>query len=386
MRTSVIYLDNAATSFPKPESVMEAMVDFSLNIGANPGRSGHRLSVQAGRVVYEARENVASLIGASDPMQIVITMNATMAINIALQGLLSPGDHVITSALEHNSVARTLRFLETKGVEFTKISCNPETSVIDAGEVSAAVKANTKCIVMMHASNVSGYIIPVRDIATIAHQHNLIFIVDGAQTAGAVPIDVEEDGIDIFVFTGHKGLLGPQGTGGLYIKKGLVLRPLLFGGTGSRSEHDRHPEFMPDCLEAGTPNTIGLAGLTAGASYLLDRRIADIRDYELQLSEYASSQLSGINGITIHGRAGNSEDYVSIFSLSISGKECSEVARILDEEFGIMVRSGLHCAPWAHEALGTAPTGTFRVSLSPYTTREELEILFQALEEISRRA
>ncbi|PKM79315.1 MAG: cysteine desulfurase, partial [Firmicutes bacterium HGW-Firmicutes-13] len=260
----VYYMDNAATSFPKPKEVLAAMEDYFNNIGGNPGRSGHRLSVKGGEVVYETRESLARLFNIEDSLRIVFTLNGTMAINMALWGLLNPGDHVITSSLEHNSVARPLRFLETKGIEFTRISCAPPNYQLDLVELEQNVRKNTKLIAILHGSNVVGTIFPLEEVGKIAEKHGLCFLVDAAQTAGAYPIDVRKAGIHLLAFTGHKGLFGPQGTGGLYVAPGFKLKSYLRGGTGSLSEEDRQPDFMPDALESGTPNALGLAGLGAG--------------------------------------------------------------------------------------------------------------------------
>lgn len=381
----LIYLDNAATSFPKPESVMQAMSEFAMNIGANPGRSGHRKSVEAGRIVYEAREKLAGIIKAPDPLRIAFTLNATMSLNFALQGFLKPGDHVITSSMEHNSVARNLRFLESRGVELTRIGCDQQNGRLDVDVIRQAIRKNTKAFVVMHASNVTGRIFPIRDIGGLAKEKDIVLIVDAAQTAGAIPVNVIEEEIDILAVTGHKSLLGPQGTGALYVREGIELSPLLHGGTGSRSEEDQHPLFMPDCFEAGTPNTIGIAGLAAGLGELDATGITRIREVELELSRLLIHRLEGHGGIRIYGRQDAVEKYLPVFSLAINGWPCSSVAQTLDEEFGIMVRSGLHCAPWAHETLGTYPDGLVRLSAGAFSTTDDINRVADALIDISNR-
>jgi cysteine desulfurase / selenocysteine lyase len=268
-----IYFDNAATSWPKPATMMEAMIRFNDTVGANPGRSGHRLSIEASRVVYGAREAVAHLLGAPDPLSVVFTKNATEGLNCALLGLLKAGDHVVTSSMEHNSVMRPLRFFERQGVEVTAVPCS-STGELNPEDVGKSMKGNTRAMVTTHASNVTGTIMPIDELATIAHDHGALFILDAAQTAGALPIDVLRTGIDICCFTGHKSLTGPQGTGGFYIRQGLEeqVAPLMRGGTGSASEFEEQPHFLPDRFESGTPNALGLAGLAAGVATVLESR------------------------------------------------------------------------------------------------------------------
>lgn len=386
MDKNLIYMDNAATSFPKPRELTEAMAHYSNDIGANPGRSGHHMSVEAGRVIYETREKVAELLRAPDPMSIAFALNATMGINIALFGVIKPGDHVITSSLEHNSMARPLRYLESLGVELTRVSCDAATSELDTDELRGSIKPNTRCIAMMHASNVSGYLFPVREIGALAKEYDILFIVDGAQTVGSVPVDVEDLNIDMLAFTGHKGMLGPQGTGGLYVRPGLIVKPLLMGGTGSRSEDDHHPGFMPDRLEAGTPNGIGLAGLGAGLDYIKDRGVDSIREHELALSDYFLKRAASIEKLTVHARGSSIKNYLPVFSVSIEGVDSSEAARLMDVEYNIMVRSGLHCSPWAHKALKTAPQGTMRISFGAFTALPEVDAVVGALEDIAAKA
>ncbi len=274
----LLYFDNAATSWPKPEETQAAMNRYLREIGGSPGRSGHRLSIEAGRVILDAREAVALLFGVDDPSRIVFTKNATEALNIALRGLLNAGDHVITSSMEHNSVMRPLRALEEEGVAVSVIPCSVR-GELDPAALPSAIRPNTKAIILTHASNVTGTILPIGEAGRVAREHGLILIVDAAQTAGVLPICVEEMGIDLLAFTGHKSLFGPPGTGGLYIRKGLEtqIRPLMTGGTGSRSEFEEQPLFLPDKFEAGTPNTIGLAGLAAGVSWILARGVDAIR-------------------------------------------------------------------------------------------------------------
>jgi len=274
----IIYMDNAATSWPKPEGTMKAMAEYSHSIGASPGRSGHRMSLDAGRVVLDARESVSELFCVKNLLRVVFTKNATEALNIAIAGLLMPGDHVITSGMEHNSVMRPLRLMEKKGVELSIIPCSPS-GEMNPEDVSRCIKKNTRAIYLTHASNVTGTIMPIADIGKIAREKGVIFCVDAAQTAGVIPIDVEEMCIDILAFTGHKSIFGPQGTGGFYMTEGLEKEvcPIMTGGTGSRSESEEHPDFLPDRYESGTPNVIGIAGLNAGIRFIRSIGIETIR-------------------------------------------------------------------------------------------------------------
>ena len=375
------YMDNAATSFPKPEEVLAVMEHFFNNTGGNPGRSGHRLSLKSGEIVYETRDLLAQLFNIEDPLQIVFTLNATMAINMALSGLLKPGDHVITSSLEHNSLARPLRYMETKGVEITRISCSPPDFQINLEELEQSIQKNTRLIALMHGSNVTGTIFPLKEIGKIAKKHGLYFMVDAAQTAGAYPIDVQREGIHMLAFTGHKGLFGPQGTGGLYIDPRLKIESFIRGGTGSLSEEDRQPDFMPDVLESGTPNAMGLAGLSAGVKYILKEGIDKIRGKEEELTFFLLKGLKEIDGIKVFGEE-SVKRRMPIISFLVDGVSPSTVGEILDDEYNILVRVGLHCSPWAHESMGTIPEGTVRVSLSYFNTEKQVDNLIKALKEI----
>ncbi|MBN2078379.1 MAG: aminotransferase class V-fold PLP-dependent enzyme [Spirochaetes bacterium] len=377
---NTIYFDNAATSWPKPESMMQAMVAFNANVGANPGRSGHRLSIEAGRIVFDARESVASLLGAKDPFTVVFSRNATEAINIAVRGLLKAGDHVITTGMEHNSVMRPLREAEREGIELEVVPCSP-TGVIEPDDMARAIKKNTKALFVTHASNVTGTIMPVRELAAIARERGVITCVDAAQTAGSVPIDVERDAIDILFFTGHKSLYGPQGTGGMYIREGLesLVAPLERGGTGSRSEFEEHPDFMPDRFESGTPNAIGIAGLGAGVRHIMETGIENIRSREMALTGLFMEGLAALGGVRVHG-PGDSARKTAVTSFTVEGMSTSDISFELDERFGIMTRPGLHCAPSAHRTVGTFPGGTVRCSFGMYTTEEEILAALRAIE------
>lgn len=385
-KPSVIYLDNAASSWPKPDETWQAMEHFMRSVGANPGRSGHRLSIEAGRILIEAREALAELFGIDNPLRIVFTRNATESLNLAIYGLLQPGDHCITTSMEHNSVMRPLRALEKKGVELTVVPCSLK-GELDPWEIEKAIKKNTRLIVTTHASNVVGTLMPISEVGEIAHAHGIPFCIDAAQTAGALPIDCKKMRIDLLAFTGHKSLYGPQGTGGLYIREGFEkgLAPLMQGGTGSRSEFQEQPDFMPDKYESGTPNTVGVAGLGAGARFCLAQGVAHIRAKEEGLTHMLIEGLGSIPGVLVCG-CGDAKKQVAICSFTIRDLSPSEITMELDEEFGIMSRPGLHCAPLAHQAIATFPQGTVRLSAGYFTTEEEIAVAIEAVEKIAARS
>jgi len=378
----MIYLDNPATSWPKPPQVKEAMNRFMEEIGGNPGRSGHALSIEAARIIYEAREALSILFHVRDSSRIVFTLNATESINLALKGLLKYKDHVITSSMEHNSVMRPLRDLEKRGIELTVVPCF-EDGTLNPGEVEKEIKTNTRMIVLNHASNVTGTLLPIREVGRISREYDLLFLVDAAQTAGAYPIDVERDNIDLLAFTGHKSLYGPQGTGGLVIGERIQekeMNPLKQGGTGSRSEFEEQPDFLPDRFESGTPNSVGIAGLLAGIRFVLDQGVEKIHQYEISLIEKLMRGLREFPKIRFYG-PGNGSERISTVSFNIEGLSPSDVALRLEKEFGILCRSGLHCAPSAHRTIGTFPEGTVRFGLSYFNSEEHVD---QALQGMSR--
>jgi len=386
-KPKAIYLDNAATSWPKPPSVTDAMVHFLQEIGANPGRSGHRLSVEAARIVYAAREAVAELFRASDPLRVVFGPNVTEALNLALRGLLHVGDHVITSSMEHNSMMRPLRALERKGVEVTVVACSSE-SLLDPADVEAAIRPSTTLIALNHASNVTGTLLPVAEAGRIACRHDVLLLVDAAQTGGAYPVDVEADGIDLLAFTGHKSLYGPMGTGGLILGKRVDLgrlEPLVRGGTGSRSEREEQPDFPPDMYESGTPNAVGLAGLNAGVRWVCEQGVETIRAHEEALARRLIAGLSDIPGVTLYGTLDAAHQTATI-SFTIADLQPSEIGLRLDEEHDIMCRVGLHCAPAAHRTIGTLPAGTVRFGLGAFNTEEHVDTALSAVEQLAREA
>jgi len=375
-----VYLDNAATSWPKPPAVAEAMLHFLQKIGASPGRSAHRLSIEAGRVVEETREGLAQFFGAPDPSRIVFASNATQAINLALRGLLRPGTEVVTSSMEHNSVMRPLRALEREGVRVRVVTADSR-GHLDPVAMEEAIRPATSLIVLNQASNVSGTLLPVAEVGRIARRHGLLLLVDSATTAGAYPIDIERDCIDLLAFTGHKSLYGPTGTGGLVIGDRVdtaALDPLVRGGTGSRSESEDQPTFLPDAYESGTPNTTGIAGLGAAVRWLQSTGVPEIRRRQIAQLQQLETGLRAIPGVTVYGPA-DARQRMAPLSFNIQGLSPSDAGLRLDEEHGILCRVGLHCAPAAHRTLGTSPDGTVRFAPGAYTTPADLDQAIDAV-------
>jgi len=377
----MIYFDNAATSWPKPPAVAAAVQEQLTSAGGNPGRSGHRFSVAAARIVEEAREALALLFHAPDPSRIAFAHNATHALNVALYGLLRPGDRVVTTSVEHNSVMRPLRHLETTGVTVEVVPCEPD-GMLDLRRVDRALTPGTRLLVTTHGSNVAGTILPVGDLAAMARRRGVRYLVDAAQTAGTVPIDVQALGLDVLAFTGHKGLFGPTGTGGLYVRDGVELPPLLRGGTGSDSAHEVQPEFMPDVFESGTVNVAGIAGLAAGVRFLVDVGVEAVQAHECDLATRFADAVSAIPGVTIYGPSAGASR-CGLVSFNVAGASPSEVGLLLDEEFGIMARTGLHCAPAAHRTLGTCPAGAVRFGFGWFNAIAEVDAAVAALREIA---
>nr|HPI92568.1 aminotransferase class V-fold PLP-dependent enzyme [Deltaproteobacteria bacterium]HPR54664.1 aminotransferase class V-fold PLP-dependent enzyme [Deltaproteobacteria bacterium] len=375
-------LDNAASSWPKPEAAIEAVERALRDTAANPGRSGHSLSVEAARIIADARQETAALFGAADPLRIVFTKNATEALNIVINGLLGPGDHVITSSMEHNSVMRPLSVAHRRGVSVSTVPCS-KTGELDPGDVRKAFTKDTRLIVLTHASNVAGTVMPVAEVGAIARAEGIPFCMDAAQTAGCLPIDVDAMDVDLLAFTGHKSLYGPQGTGGLFVREGLEERisPLMTGGTGSASEHEEQPLFMPDKYEAGTPNTPGIAGLLAGVRFVASQGVAAIRRHESALVSMLLEGLGAIPGVHIHGPADPGKG-IAVVSFTIDGMDASEIAFRLDDGYGIMSRPGLHCAPSAHRTLGTFPGGTVRLGIGYFNTETHIRSALEAVSSI----
>jgi len=382
----MIYLDHAATSWPKPPVVLQAMTDFLERAGGNPGRSGHRLSIAAGRIVFDARDTIAEFFNAPDPLRVILTCNVTQALNIVLWGMLRPGDRVVTSSIEHNSVMRPLRALERQGVQITVVPCAPD-GTLDINDLAAAMHPRPTLVVLNHASNVTGTLLPVAEAARIAHQAGSLILVDAAQTAGVLPIDVQQMDIDLLAFTGHKGLLGPPGTGGLLISPHVdvgCIRPTVCGGTGSRSEFEEQPDMLPDKFESGTPNGVGIAGLAAGIGYVRERGIEAIRAHEQSLTHMLIEGLMTIPGVTVYGPHDANKQTATV-SFTAQGLSVSEIGFRLDEEYAILSRVGLHCSPATHRTIGTFPDGTIRLAPGVSTTPEDIEHTLKAVERICRR-
>ena len=381
----MIYLDNASTTFPKPETVPQAVYRYMTAQGANINRGCYDSAYDVEELVFETRQMLCDLFGGSDCKNVIFTKNVTESLNVILKGFLRPGDHVLVSAMEHNAMMRPIRQLEAAGVEFDRIPCDEQGNLI-LSALENMVKPNTKAIAMMHASNVCGTVLPIRQVGEFARDHGLKFIVDCAQTAGVFPIDMEEDCIDALAFTGHKGLLGPQGIGGFILKEEMIglIDPLLSGGTGSISHTEEIPAFMPDRFEPGTMNLPGIMGLHAGLEWLAETGIDAIRDHELKLTGRMLAGLTKLEGeglIRIVGRR-DLENRTGVVSIQTLTKELSQAAFELDAEHGIQTRVGLHCAPSAHTTLGTYPTGTIRFSFGWFNTEADVDAALHALEEI----
>ena len=379
----MIYLDYAATSWPKPPEVRRAMADFLEQAGGNPGRSGHRLSVAAGRIVYDAREAVADLFRVADPQRVILTANATHAINLALRGYLRPGDRVVTTGVEHNAVMRPLRALAQEGVRLTVVPGTTDGS-LDLPTMRQALGAGTRLVVATHANNVTGTILPIPEIAALAHAAGALLLVDAAQTGGVVPIDLPASGIDLLAFTGHKGLCGPPGTGGLVFGERVdagAFAPLVRGGTGSRSESEEQPEDLPDKFEGGTPNGVGIAGLGAGVRVILERGVEAIRAHEVGLTTSLLDGLQDIPDVRVYGPT-DPQRRTAVVSFTVAGRHVSDLGLRLDEEHGVLCRVGLHCAPATHRTIRTFPSGTVRMAPGIFTTRHEVETVVEAVRKV----
>lgn len=377
-----IYFDNGATSFPKPELVY-GEIEKTMRNSSNPGRSGHKMALESSRIIYRTRELLAHLFSINDPLNIVFTQNCTDSLNLGIKGILKKGDHAITTSMEHNSVIRPLKTLEDRGIiELTIVEGN-KMGMVSCEDIEEAIRPNTKMIITIHSSNVVGTLLPISKIGDLARKHKIIYMVDAAQSAGIYDINVERTNIDLLAFPGHKGLLGPQGTGGLYIRKGLVLETQREGGTGSQSELLSQPHVMPDRYEGGTLNTMGIAGLGAGVKFILEEGLDNIRKQGENLSQYLIDGLSKIDNVIIYGTK-DVNTQVPVVSINIGEADPSEISFILDNTYDIACRSGLHCAPLAHKTIGTFDRGTIRFSMGYFNTMEEADRVIKAVEEISK--
>lgn len=376
-----IYLDNAATSWPKPEAVYTAVDNYMRNLGAPAGRSVYAEAVEVERLINQARQRVARLIDVEDAHRVVFTLNGTDSLNIAIHGLLQPGDHVVTTVCEHNSVLRPLRQLqETHVIEVTRVACD-DRGIVDADAIAKAIRPATRLIVITHASNVTGAIQPIAPIGQIAAEHDTFFLVDAAQTLGHVPLSAREMGAHLLAAPGHKGLMGPLGTGILYVseKAEQWLPTTRQGGTGTASETDLQPSTLPDKFESGNHNVPGIIGLGAAAEHLLQRSIQEVAEHDQQLTKRLLDGLAEIDRVEVHG-PGDCKQQVGVVSVSLAGYDPQEAATILDSAYSIQVRAGLHCAPRMHEALGTLESGgTIRLSLGLFNTAEQIDLVLKAI-------
>ena len=377
----MIYFDNAATTLQKPDCVVKAVTEAMCALG-NSGRGAHNSALSASRMIYETRQALIRLFGGENPERIAFTANSTQALNTAIKGVLHPGDHVITTALEHNSVLRPLFEMEDRGVELTVLPADKLGNICYA-DFEKEIRPNTKVIVTTHGSNLTGNLLDIGRIGAIARKHGLLYIVDASQTAGVFPIDVQKMHIDILCFTGHKGLLGPQGTGGLYVREGVEIRPLLSGGSGVQTYLSSHPTQMPTALEAGTLNGHGIAGLRAAVQYIQETGLNTIRAKEQALMMAFYEAVREIPGVTVYGDF-RSSNRCAIVSLNIRDYDSGEVSDALSSEYGIATRPGAHCAPLMHKALGTVDQGAVRFSFSHFNTLEEIKIAVSALRELAQ--
>lgn len=379
----ITYLDNAATTYPKPDAVYERMDKFLRESGASPERGTHRLARASAEQVAAARRTVAQLLSAPDPSRVVFTRGATESLNLAIKGLVGQGDHVVTTTLEHNSVNRPLATLtRTRGVTVSAIAPGPDGRV-SAESIQAAFTDRTRAIVMTHASNVTGVVQPLEDVAKLAASRGIPLIVDAAQTAGAWPLDVRIPGISAVAFSGHKGTYGPPGVGVLWLADGVAPAPLIEGGTGSQSDLDTQPDELPARYEAGTPNVHGIVGLAAGIEWVLAKGVAQVQAHARDLTSLFVREGGPVDGVTIHHP---DADRTGVISFSLAGYDPEDLAAALDSSFDIAVRAGLHCAPGAHRGLGTFPKGSVRMSVSALTTEGEVNYLIEGLHQMAMLA
>ena len=380
--SKIIYLDNAATTFPKPKEVLEAALDAYTRFGVNPGRSGYDLCLVAGELVDATRRELTRFFGGLHPERLVFTYNATDALNVAIQGILENGDHVITTTIEHNSVIRPLNHMaRERGVAVEYVPVGSE-GVVDPAEITRRLRRTTKMVVVNHGSNVIGTIQPVAEIGGACRDRGVLLLVDASQTAGVVPIDVERMGIDVLAFTGHKSLLAPTGIGGLYVREGVGIRPTRFGGTGVNSVNPYHLEEYPHRLEAGTGNVLGIAGLHFAQAYIAKRGMENIHRHEMELFGRLQGGLAETKGVTLHGTT-SLENRLPVLSFTLAGRDPADVGMLLDVEHNIAARTGLQCAPLIHRQMGTGERGTVRLSVGPLNTEGDIDAALAAVAEIA---
>lgn len=372
----MIYLDNAASTHKKPQSVVKAMNSYMQKYASNSGRSGHKLSLYSGEKIYECRELIARLFNIDNPALIAFTPNTTTALNLAIHGYVTSSDHVVIGGMEHNAVVRPV---VASGANYT-IANADKYGFVSASSVSDAINDNTKLIIINHASNIVGTINPINEIGKIAKERNIPLLVDAAQTAGVVNIDVKKDNIAMLAFAGHKMLYGPTGTGGLYVREDIKLKPLIQGGTGTLSESIYQPDFLPDSLESGTPNIVGIVGLAEGVRFVLNNGVDRLYEYEHRLAEALRKGLSAIKNVKIYG----SNNSVGVVGFEIDNMDSVQVSNILDAKYGIASRGGLHCAILAHKSIGTEKTGLVRLSVCSFTTYADVLKAISAIEEICK--
>ncbi|MGO9021004.1 MAG: aminotransferase class V-fold PLP-dependent enzyme [Syntrophobacteraceae bacterium] len=382
MRSQIIYLDNAATSYPKPPSTMERMVAAYVQMGVSPGRGGYDLAVEADALVNEVRRKLSCFFGSPDADRVIFTCNATDALNLVLQGCVNPGDHIVSTRLEHNSVLRPLHHMREQGiVEYDLVPFDGK-GFVDPDDVAKMIRTDTKAVVVSHASNVLGTVQPIEDIGWVCAERAVPLIVDAAQSAGVIPIDMTEWQVSAVAFTGHKSLMGPSGIGGLVLKPGLDVRTTRFGGTGIDSESPIHTQTFPHRLEAGTLNLLGIIGLSEGLEYVMSEGQEAIHSREMELLTRLRDGLSELDGIKLYC-ADNLSRHVALLTANVCGISSQDVGTILDADFGIAVRAGLHCAPLVHADICTGRDGGVRFSLGPFTTQSDIDAAIEAMATIT---
>lgn len=379
----MIYLDNGATTFPKPKVVTDKIMECYLGYAGNPGRSGHKLAMKMDLEIYETREKICKLINGTEVLNVIFTFNATDSLNLAIKGVLEEGDHVITTSMEHNSVLRPLNQLRKEGKIELSIVYADEKGYIDPQKIFEALTPNTKMIVTTHMSNVFGTIVDIKAIGDFCKENNILYLVDASQSIGVLDIDVQEMNIDLLAFPGHKALFGPMGTGALYIKEGIIVKPLKEGGTGSYSHSIDQPDLYPDSLESGTPNGVGIIALGKGIDFINEVGIENIRNHEMSLKNHFIELLKDNEDVILYGTLDDRQG--AVVSLNVKDMDSSEISYILSDEFDIYTRPGFHCAPLAHKTMGTEELGAIRFSFGYYNTLEEVEKTVEALLNIIER-